>query len=58
MMTTSIPKASIKEIQKLQRAFNWGDSDEKHHLHTMRWSEIALPKNQGELGIMKLELMN
>lgn len=35
-----------------------GDSDEKHNFHIVRWSEIALPKIQGGLGIRKLRPMN
>ncbi|CAL5198816.1 unnamed protein product [Lathyrus oleraceus] len=58
MMTTVIPKTCLKEIQQMQRAFIWGDSHDKHHMHTIRWSVIVLPKYQGGLEIRKLEFMN
>ncbi|KAI5441764.1 hypothetical protein KIW84_010997 [Lathyrus oleraceus] len=41
----------------MQRMFTWDDNDDNHHMHTIRWSEIALPKYQGGLGIGKLDLV-
>ncbi|CAK8565457.1 unnamed protein product [Lathyrus sativus] len=58
MMTPTIPKACLKEIQQMHRDFISDDSDESHHLHTIRWSKIAMENRYGGLGIRKLELMN
>jgi hypothetical protein len=35
MMTTAIPKACLNEIQKIQRAFIWGDANGNKKYHAV-----------------------
>lgn len=45
MMSNKVPKTCLKEIQKTQSNFIWGDREGERHLHTIKWSEIDKPKN-------------
>jgi ribonuclease HI len=58
MMSMPIPKSCLHEIDKIQRAFIWGDSEEKKRMHLISWSRITMPKQCGGLGLRKLEFMN
>ena len=58
MMTTAIPKACLNEINKIQRAFIWGDEDGNRKYHAIRWDLVTLPKALGGLGIRRLVNMN
>lgn len=58
MMTTPIAKACLKEIEKLQRGFIWGDTEVGRRLHLVNWDTLTLPKAQGGLGLRNLNDMN
>lgn len=58
MMTSTLPKASLEEIQKVQRAYIWGDSEAGKKTHTIRWDNIIQPKYMAGLGIRNLIDMN
>ncbi|XP_045810455.1 uncharacterized protein LOC123904892 [Trifolium pratense] len=58
MMTTPIPKACLNEIQKIQRAFIWGDEDGSRKYHAVSWDTVTKPKAHGGLGIRRLINMN
>lgn len=58
MMTNLIPKACIKDIQKLQRNFVRGDTDVKKKMHDVRWKIVLLLKENCGLGLRDLELTN
>ncbi|RYR24105.1 hypothetical protein Ahy_B02g057597 isoform A [Arachis hypogaea] len=58
MQHGKVPKAVCNEIEKLQRNFVWGDTDNKRGLHAVNWKTLCLPKHEGGLGFRKLELMN
>ncbi|GAU11214.1 hypothetical protein TSUD_342040 [Trifolium subterraneum] len=58
MMTTAIPKACLQEIQKIQRAFIWGDDDDGRKYHAVNWEIVTKPKAYGGLGIRRLVHMN
>ncbi|CAK8538825.1 unnamed protein product [Lathyrus sativus] len=51
MMSCALPKKSLKEIQKMQISFVWGDIDEDKHVHTFKWSTLTIPKMAGGLGL-------
>ncbi|XP_061376344.1 uncharacterized protein LOC133318374 [Gastrolobium bilobum] len=44
--------------QKLQRAFIWGDTERKKHMHLIGWDTITRPKADGGLGLRKLQVIN
>lgn len=50
-MAFPIPKATIKNIEKLIRDFLWGDNNGGKKIHTIRWEEICVPREEGGLGI-------
>ncbi|GAU51253.1 hypothetical protein TSUD_412460, partial [Trifolium subterraneum] len=58
MMSTSIPKSCLHEIEKIQRTFIWGHSEEGRKAHMIGWNQVTLPKEMGGLGIRKLAPMN
>lgn len=58
MMTNLLPKASVKDIHKLQCNFIWGDTEIKKKHHTVSLENITLSKCDGALGLRKLGTMN
>lgn len=58
MLTCKLPRDSLKEIQKVQRAFIWGDTDESKKAHTVKWDQITKPIDKGGLGVKDLVEMN
>lgn len=58
MMTNPIPKVCLREIEKIQRSFIWGDSNEGRRLHMIKWDTLTLPKVNGGLGLRRLTDMN
>lgn len=58
MMTAVVPKTCVKDIQRLQRGFIWGDTVEKKRAHLIKWDTLMLPKEHGGLGVRNLDIMN
>jgi hypothetical protein len=58
MMTTMIPSSILKEAQRLQRSFIWGDSATSRRYHAVSWDMVTRPKRLGGLGLRKMETMN
>jgi hypothetical protein len=58
MMTMSIPKGCLHEIEKIQRSFIWGDREDKRRAHLVGWETITQPKESGGLGLRNLTLFN
>jgi hypothetical protein len=58
MMSASIPKSCLDDIQRMQRSFIWGDTDQKKKYCAVRWDKITVPKWRGGLGIRNLDAMN
>lgn len=57
-MSVHIPQECIKKVHQCQRSFIWGDSLEKKHVHSIRWSTISKEKHLGGLGLRNLSIMN
>jgi ribonuclease HI len=57
-MSTSIPKACLEDIQRMQRNFIWGDTVQKRRFHAVGWQKITVPKWSGGLGLRNLDIMN
>jgi hypothetical protein len=53
-----IPKSCLKEIEKAQRAFVWGDTEDKRKAHMISWETMTQPKWCGGMGMRKLQSMN
>jgi hypothetical protein len=58
MMTNCIPKGCLEEIQRLQRNFIWGDTDDVRKYHAVGWEVVTTPKCYGGLGLRRLDEMN
>jgi hypothetical protein len=58
MMSSSIPKSCLEDIQRIQQSFIWGNTDQKKKFHAIGWDKITVPKWRDGLGIRKLEEMN
>ncbi|KAI5438806.1 hypothetical protein KIW84_024508 [Lathyrus oleraceus] len=58
MMTMDITEACIQKIQHCQRAFIWGDTSERSHLHSMNWNIICKSKHIGGPDLRNLKVMN
>jgi hypothetical protein len=58
MMSSKIPKSCVEDIQKMQRHFIWGDTEEKKRFHAIGWDKLTVPKWKGGLGLRKLHEMN
>ncbi|CAL5359220.1 unnamed protein product [Camellia sinensis] len=53
-----LPKCVAKEIDRLQAAFLWGDSESKRKVHLVKWREVTLNKKQRRVGIRDVRLAN
>ena len=52
-----IPKSVAKRIEKIQRDFLWGGILERK-AHLINWKVVCSPKEEGGLGIRKIDLLN
>jgi ribonuclease HI len=58
MMTSIIPKTCVEEIQRKQRRFIWGDTENSRRHHAVGWDTMTKPKEFGGLGLRRLDIMN
>jgi len=58
MISCAVPKTCLQEIQKILRAFIWGDNEMHRHVHAVNWNVVTKPKLRRGLGIRRLEKMN
>jgi ribonuclease HI len=58
MMTMPIPRTCLNEIEKIQRAFIWGDTLDKKKAHLIGWETMTKPKQYGGMGFRTLHSMN
>lgn len=55
MQATSIPKTTCNAIEKLNRQFLWGDTENKRKVHLINWQSVCEEKACGGLGIKNLK---
>ncbi|RVW50024.1 Retrovirus-related Pol polyprotein from transposon RE1 [Vitis vinifera] len=53
-----IPKVVAKRIEKIQRDFLWEGGSLEGKVHLINWQVVCSPKEEGGLGIRKIELLN
>lgn len=58
MMINILPKLCIKEIQKMQRAFIWGDTNHKRKHHVVSEDKVTSSNCDEGLGFCDLDTMN
>ncbi|GAU11643.1 hypothetical protein TSUD_334560 [Trifolium subterraneum] len=58
MQYAKLPKSLCNEMEKIQRSFLWGDTNQSRRPHLVGWDVCCLPMNEGGLGIKKLHHMN
>jgi hypothetical protein len=58
MQYAKLPKTLCDEMEKIQRGFLWGDTEQTRKPHLINWDICCLPKVDGGLGIKSLHQMN
>ncbi|CAJ2637065.1 unnamed protein product [Trifolium pratense] len=58
MQYARLPKTLCDEMEKIQRSFLWGDTDQRRKPHLINWEVCCLPKKNGGLGIKSPHQMN
>ncbi|GAU44778.1 hypothetical protein TSUD_27470 [Trifolium subterraneum] len=58
MQYAKIPKTLCDEMEKIQRGFLWGDTDQTRKPHLISWEVCCLPKDDGGLGMRSPHQMN
>ncbi|KAJ7945157.1 Ribonuclease H [Quillaja saponaria] len=58
MQTNKPPQSTCHEIEQLCINFIWGDTNTKRRMHLINWGTLCMSKNEGGIGLRKLNLMN
>jgi len=58
MQYAKLPNTLCDEIEKIQRGFLWGDTNQIRKPHLINWEVCCLPKGDGGLGIRNQKQMN
>lgn len=58
MQTSLLPAATIASLERLNRAFFWGEFDGECKMHAVAWPSICRSKSMGGTGIKRLRQMN
>lgn len=58
MQTAKLPISICDSLDRLNRNFLWGDTDQQRKVHLTNWDMVCRPKCFGGLGIKKSTDMN
>ncbi|CAL1393436.1 unnamed protein product [Linum trigynum] len=58
MQTEMLPMNVCRSLDRINRSFIWGDTEEKKKLHLVPWERLLLPKQSGGLGIRSTREVN
>lgn len=58
MQYIKLPITITKSIDKIQRNFIWGTTNEKKKIRLLNWKILASPKEVGGLGLQKAATKN
>lgn len=58
MQYAKLPKTLCDHLERLQRGFIWGDSEQGRKTQLVGWNVCCLPKTKGGLGLKNPRLMN
>jgi hypothetical protein len=47
-----------EQLDKIRNNFLWDEDENKRKYHLVNWQTVCLPKDQGGLGILDLDIMN
>lgn len=53
MQTSKLSISICNDIDRLNRNFLWGETDNKRKVHLVNWDTVCKPKNNGGLGLRK-----
>jgi len=53
-----MPKQVLRKVYQIQSRFLWGGTNNINKNHWVQWDDVCLPKDQGGLGVGKLEFVN
>lgn len=55
MQTVKLPKKVCKEIDRLNKNFLWGHTEERKKIHNVKWEKVCRQKEHGGLGLRLCE---
>lgn len=58
MLALQLPNKTILSMDKMMRNFWWGNGVDKRKFHTIKWSDLCKPIEEGGLGIRKSKKNN
>ena len=58
MQAAALPIHLCDKLDKINRDFLWGSTNEKRKMHMVRWGKIIKPKEEGGLGIQSTRAKN
>jgi hypothetical protein len=58
MQSAQLPVATCERLDKLNRDFLWGHTENKSKVHLVKWDTVCQPKCKGGLGLKKTAWMN